>query len=574
MTVSARQAETRRRHHVEELCAAAIRALGDEPALHFRGARPYRGRRPVPLRAPQLYPPATADFGSFRGAADGMALRLTGSDAALHARISPEGTVERLVFELLEQFRVEAGAPDAMPGVVANLRHRFEEWTREFVASGLADTARGLLICTVAQICRARITAEPVVEEVDDLIEVTRAAIAPVLGHDLAGLRRHRGDQAAFAVHAVGIAHAVAAMLTAAGDSGGEDEDEDAGDEEPKYRPYFALLMDFDDDDGDEQPSAAASGHSPVLADAAGGYRVFTTAYDTEVAATAVVRSALLAEYRERLDRRVARQGVNHARLARELRAVLAEPVREGWDGGKEEGYVDGRALARLITSPAERRLFRTERAEPVADALVTFLIDCSGSMREHGESIAMLADVFARALELAGARCEILGFTTGAWNGGRAKRDWLRAGRPVHPGRLNERRHLVFKDAATPWRRAKPGIAALLKPDLFREGIDGEAVSWACRRASEGEYARRLLFVVSDGSPMDSATDLLNDGDYLGNHLKEVVLRHEQGGDVEVFGVGVDLDLSPYYRRSRVLDTAEGTGYALFRELLDLIRQ
>lgn len=569
MTVPARQSETRRRHHVEELCAAAIRALGDEPALHFRGARPYRGRRPVPLRAPQLYPPETADFGSFRGAADGMALRLTGSDPALHLRLSPNGTVERLVFELLEQFRVEAGVPDSMPGVVANLRHRFEEWTREFLVSGLADTARGLLICTVAQICRARITAEPVVGETEDLIEATRAAIAPVLGHDLAGLRRHRDDQAAFAVPALAIAHAVAAMLTATSDDGGED----AGDEEPRYRPYFALLMDFDDD-GDEQRSAASPGRSPILADAADGYRVFTTAYDTEVAATAVVRPALLAEYRELLDRRVARQGVNVARLARELRAVLAKPVRDGWDGGQEEGYVDGRALARLITSPSERRLFRVERTEPVADALVTFLIDCSGSMREHGESIAMLTDVFARALELAGARCEILGFSTGAWNGGRARRDWLRAGRPAHPGRLNERRHLVFKDAATPWRRAKQGIAALLKPDLFREGIDGEAVSWACRRASEGDYARRLLFVVSDGSPMDSATDLVNDGDYLGNHLEEVVLRHERSGDVEVFGVGVDLDLSPYYRRSRVLDTAEGTGYALFRELLDLIRK
>lgn len=304
MTAAARQAETRRRHHVEELCAAAIRALGNEPALHFRGARPYRGRRPVPVRAPQLYPPETADFGSFRGAADGMALRLTGSDAALHARLSPNGTVERLVFELLEQFRVEAAAPEEMPGVAANLRHRFEEWTREFVVSGLADTARGLLICTVAQICRARVTAQPVVEEADDLIEATRAAIAPVLGHDLAGLRRHRGDQAAYAVHALAIAHAVGAMLTAAS----SDEDEDARDEEPKYRPYFALLMDFDDD-GDEPRSAAAPGHSPVLAEAAGGYRVFTTVYDTEVAATTAVRPALLADYRERLDRRVARQG-------------------------------------------------------------------------------------------------------------------------------------------------------------------------------------------------------------------------------------------------------------------------
>jgi cobaltochelatase CobT len=265
---------------------------------------------------------------------------------------------------------------------------------------------------------------------------------------------------------------------------------------------------------------------------------------------------------------------VNVARLARELGAVLAEPTRDGWDSGKEEGHIDGRVLAQLISSPTERRLFRTERVEPVTDALVTFLIDCSGSMREHGESVATVTDIFARAVEQAGARCEILGFTTGTWNGGRAKRDWMRAGRPAHPGRLNERCHLVFKDAATPWRRARADIAALLKPDLYREGIDGEAVAWACRRAEADEAGRRLLFVLSDGSPMDSATDLANDRNYLGNQLKDVVARQEQSGGVEVYGLGVDLDLSPYYRHSRVLDTAEGTGYRMFREILDLVRR
>jgi cobaltochelatase CobT len=571
--VAAEQAESRRRQRVEELCVASLRALSDEPDLHFRGSRLHRGRRLVPLSAPHLYPPPTADFGSFRGAADGMALHLTSSDAEVHERMRPGGEVERLVFELLEQFRVEALAPASMPGMTGNLRHRHEQWSLEFHRSGLTETARGLLIYTVAQVCRSRITAQPVVEETEDLIEATRAAIGPLLGHDLAGLRWTRFDQAAFAGHAVAIGRAVAAMLGAAGP--GEESSTDDADEKAKYRPYFALLMDFDDGgDGDESARVAAPGRGPVLAAATDGYRVFTTAYDREFAAGAAVRPVLLTELRDRLDRRVARQGVNVARLARELGAVLAEPTRDGWDSGKEEGHIDGRVLAQLISSPTERRLFRTERVEPVADALVTFLIDCSGSMREHGESVAMVTDIFARAVEQAGARCEILGFTTGAWNGGRAKRDWMRAGRPVHPGRLNERCHLVFKDAATPWRRARADIAALLKPDLYREGVDGEAVAWACRRAEADEAGRRLLFVLSDGSPMDSATDLANDRDYLGNHLKDVVARQEQSGGVEVYGLGVDLDLSPYYRRSRVLDTAEGTGYRMFREILDLVRR
>jgi cobaltochelatase CobT len=179
---------------------------------------------------------------------------------------------------------------------------------------------------------------------------------------------------------------------------------------------------------------------------------------------------------------------------------------------------------------------------------------------------------VMARALEQAGVASEILGFTTGAWNGGRARRDWLRAGRPAHPGRLNERCHLVFKDAGTPWRRARPAIAALLKSDLFREGCDGEAVDWACERLDARAEERKLLLVLSDGSPMDSATNLANDAHYLDHHLQDVVARHEQAGRIGIAGIGVGLDLSPYYSRSHVLDLAAAGGAAMFRELIGLM--
>jgi cobaltochelatase CobT len=192
--------------------------------------------------------------------------------------------------------------------------------------------------------------------------------------------------------------------------------------------------------------------------------------------------------------------------------------------------------------------------------------------MKQHVESVAMLVDVFARALEQAGVASEVLGFTTGAWNGGRALRDWQRAGRPAHPGRLNEVCQMVFKDADTPWRRARPDIAALLKSDLFREGVDGEAVDWACARLESRSEGRRLLIVISDGSPMDSATHLANDAHYLDQHLREVVARHEQGGAVEIYGVGVGLDLSLYYRRSRVIDPSATLCHEVFSEIVAMI--
>ncbi|MBA3625100.1 MAG: cobalt chelatase [Methylibium sp.] len=567
------QAQARARHQqkVEELCAAAIRALSGERDLHFRGRRLHRGTRALPLFAPHLHPSLDDDdFGSFRGAADGLALRLSCSDAELHRRLCPQEPVDRLVFELLEQLRVESLAPEGMPGVVRNLRHRFEQWSLAFHHAGLTESVHGVLLYTVAQVCRARVTTEPVLEQIEGVIEHTRAGLAPVLGVHLFGLRRDRQDQAAYAEHALAIARLVGAAVRASDTQDGGTAQRGEGDEDEE-RAAFSLLMDLEGDDTAALATPVA-GNSRVLEDAPGGYRVFSTAYDRQIDAATLVRKPLLIEYRERLDRRIAGQGVNLPRLARELKALLAAPTRDGWDAGQEEGHIDGRRLAQLITSPTERRLFRSERQEPVANCLVSFLIDCSGSMKEHIESVAMLIDIFVRALEQAGVSSEILGFTTNTWNGGRAQRDWQRAGRPAHPGRLNEVCHLVFKDADTPWRHARTSIAALLKADLFREGIDGEAVEWACRRMEGRAEERRLLLVVSDGCPMDTATNLANDRHYLDHHLRQIVGRREQSGGVAIYGVGVGLDLSPYYGRSQALDLSGSTGNQVFREILEML--
>ena len=558
----------RHQQRVEELCAASIRALTGQADLHLRAHRLHRGRRALPVFGPHLQPSlADDDFGSLRGAADAIALRLLHSDHALHRALCPADPVARWVFELLEQCRVETLAPASWPGVARNLRHRFEQWSLAFHRSGLADGASGLLLYTIAQVARARIGAQPVLEATEGVIEATRGAIAPVLGPALAGLRRERANQAAYARHALAIADQVVAMLRQAADEAGGDAPAD----ETDTREGFALLFDFDGE-VDDAPASAASGTRRAVDAAAGAYRVFTTAHDVEQRAGTLVRTALLAEYRETLDRRILAQGFNVARLARRLQWLLAAPTRDGWDDDQDAGHIDGRRLAQLVVSPAERRLFRIERQVPVANCVVAFLIDCSGSMREHTASVTMLVDVFVRALEQAGVASELLGFTTGGWNGGRAASDWQRAGRPAQPGRLNEVCHLVFKDADTPWRRARRDIAALLKADLFREGIDGEAVEWACARLAVREEERRLLIVVSDGCPMDTATGLANDPRYLDRHLRDVLRRQEQPGGVEIFGVGVGLDLSGFYGRSCTLDLSTPPGNQACVEIVEML--
>ncbi|MFT4063808.1 cobaltochelatase CobT-related protein [Paraburkholderia sp.] len=553
----------------EALCAAAVRALTGDAALHYRGGRLCRESRPLPLYAPHLRGNVQEDdFASQRGGADAAALRLIHSDAALHRLLCPDAPVERLLFELFEQVRCEACLPAGMPGLAQNLRHRFDTWSRAYCRAGLSESHLGILLYTVAQIVWSRVTGWPVLDETEDLIEATRAGIGPAIGVQLAGLRASRADQRAYAVHARELARRVAAMLDGARAARARDDAEEAREPDDALTS-FSLWVDFDEQSVD-LPALAQSGESRVLADAADGYRAYTTQYDREIRPATRVREALLREYRERLDERIAACGINVARLARVLQLAIAVPQRDGWLFGEEDGRIDGRRLAQVVSSPAERRVFRRERLQPRSDCVVGFLIDCSGSMKAHIESVSMMVDLLARACEQAGIATEVLGFTTLAWNGGRARADWLAGGRPPHPGRLNETCHMVFKSADESWRRTRQAIAALLKSDLFREGVDGEAVDWACARLASRADARRILVVISDGSPMDTATAQTNDAFYLDNHLKEVVARHEAMRDVDVIGLGVGLDLSPYYRHCVALDAGAPPD---MKRLIDLAR-
>ncbi|VVD87911.1 cobaltochelatase CobT-related protein [Pandoraea fibrosis] len=575
MTISDREA-ARRAARGEALCAATVRALTGDAALHYSGARLCRNMRPLPLHAPHLQTlPGPADplsaLATLRGAADGAALRLRHSDPALHRRLQPDAPLERLLFELMEQLRCETFIPAGMPGIAKNLRERFEAWSRAMHVTGVAESHVGLLLYTVAQMGWSRLTGYPVVEDTEGLIEATRMAIAPRIGGALAGMRRTRADQTAFATYARELAADIASLIRAAGGESAEDANNGDDEDEKGVRNAFSLFLDFDEQE-DDGITLAHSGDSRVLQASAQGYRVFTNRYDRELYAGTLVRRALLTEFRERLDERIVAQAINVPRLARALKAALAVPQRDGWSFGEEQGRIDGRRLAQLVSSPAERRLFRLEKHTLIAESMVSFLIDCSGSMKAQIEAVAMIVDVLSRALDAAGVTNEILGFTTGAWNGGRARTDWLARGRPRFPGRLNEVSHLIFKDAVTSWRRARSDIASLFKADLFREGVDGEAVAWACERLRARSANRRVLIVISDGSPMDAATNQVNDEHYLDHHLREVVAQQQARGDVEVLGLGVGLDLSPYYRNSLALDPTAVPDMTTLSRLVDWI--
>lgn len=549
----------------ERLCAAAARALSGDAALHYRGGRLCREMRPLPLFAPHLRSDARADdWSSLRGAADGAAMRLVHSDAALHALLAPHDRVERWLFELFEQIRCEALAAPGMPGLAHNLRHRFEGWSQAYSRAGFADDHFGILLYTVVQLVWSRVNGWPVLDETEDLIEATRAGIVPTIGVELAALRRDRHDQRAYAQPASALARRIGEMLDHARAELTPDA-VDAARKPDDALTSFSLWVDLDEaDEGRGALAGAGERCPPELAGPA--YRVYTTQFDRELRAGSLVRRALLREYRTQLDERIADSAVNVARLARALKSALAVARQDGWSFGEEEGRIDGRRLAQIVSSPAERRVFVRERMALRGDCVIGFLIDCSASMKAQIEPLAMLVDTLARASEQAGIATEVLGFTTGAWNGGRARSEWLSRGKLAHPGRLNEICHLVMKRADESWRRARTDIAALFKADLFREGVDGEAVQWACARLAAQGFARRILVVVSDGSPMDAATVQANGVSYLDDHLKAVLAGCAMRREVEVIGLGIGSDssdlnhlhhLSSFYRHCMMLDPA-----------------
>lgn len=554
------------RLQAQELAAGVLRALSGRPGLQLHGLRPYRGTEPLAPAAPHLRPTPGLEHGrALRALADGLALRERHTDPAIHAAHAPAGAMACRLYELLEQYRVEALVPAHLPGVRHNLQQRHEAWADGLVAGGWLEWEQGGLVYALAQLCRSRVTGIALEETVQDRIEASRIVLAPLIGAELAALRTLRTDQAAYARQAASIAGRVAAMLERIGAAQG-------GARRPasEQRRLLAFWAEADGDDAQHAAGPGAGGWRGGVPSPA--YGAFTRAYDVELDAATLARGEQLRALRVQLDHQVAQRGVAVGRLARHVGALFAHPAHDGWDGAQEEGRTDGRLLARLVAAPARRHVFRQERMDAVADAAVAILLDCSGSMKAHAHRVAVLVDVLLRAMEQAGLATELLGFTTSAWNGGRARRDWLRAGRPPQPGRLNELCHVVFKAADETWRRRRPAIAALLKTDWFREGIDGEAIEWACRRLREQPAARRVLLVVSDGSPMDSATSLTNDAGYLDRHLQQVLARESSAGGLEICALAIGMEPAPCWGRAMVAPAADAPGTAQFLALADLL--
>jgi cobaltochelatase CobT len=250
---------------------------------------------------------------------------------------------------------------------------------------------------------------------------------------------------------------------------------------------------------------------------------------------------------------------------------LLALQARS-WQFDLEEGLLDANRLTRVATDPLGPLAYKDEAESAFPDTVVTLLVDNSGSMRGLPiATAAVCAELLGRMLERCGVKTEILGFTTGGWRGGRARAQWLAEGRPPDPGRLTELRHIIYKAADEPWRRARPGLGLMLDGDLLRENVDGEALLWAHDRLMRRNEPRRILLVISDGAPLDDATIDANDPGYLERHLHRVIEWIEDESPIELAAIGIGHDVTGYYRRAMRLRGVEELGEAIVEQLITL---
>lgn len=559
-----------RTRSIERHTAASLRAVAGKPSAEYKANRLLVDGEPQQFASPYLLAEIEKlTLGETRGVADALALRLQHSNYRLHRKLQPTDALARIIFDILEQLRCESLAADSLPGLRNNLNAAFDRWCSNARQNGFAESELGILLYTIIHVVRARLVRNIDDEDVASLIEATRANISPLIGTPFYQLPKTRDSQQHYAVHALEIAETLAALASASGSL-------DDKEKKNSQRPLVALPPDWEMEDtpgaGEEQipGSVIATAEDATALDNAGDYHVYTREFDIEISGDRMYPELRQKRYREQLDRLVAGQAVSVNRLALRMQRLFATLENDDWQFGQEEGWLDARRLTQLVATPSYRQVFYRERRVPKSDTVVTFLIDSSGSMKaQRFEAVAVLVDTYARALELAGVKSEVLGFTTAGWNGGKALESWRRAGQPENPGRLNEIQHIVYKSAQNTWRQSRHGIATMLETTHYREGIDGEALLWAFKRLLAQNERRRFLVMISDGAPMDAATGNMNRSGFLHDHLAAVANHIDRRSAVRLGCIGIDLDTSHFITNSVSADLKGTLGNNTYR-LLD----
>jgi cobaltochelatase CobT len=589
----------------------ALRAIARKPELevNFAAERPGvvtgKARLPEPPRKLNA-----RDAAIVRGHADSIALRLACHDDTVHRRLMPVNPDARGIFEALEQARVEAIGARRMAGVAKNLATMLDDHFHRAKYDEITDRADAPLAEALAMIVRERLTGLATPPAARRVVDLWRSTIEGKAGTRLDRLERVIDDQKRFgdAIHDVLDAfdlddapHAEPEEDDEANDSRNAEKDQsgeqltgesdsqddmniehaETSSDETQEMADAAMAQPsdaFDDNDSSDEGEAGEPWrprHERANEPRGPEYHIFAPRFDETVEAEALCDADELERLRNYLDKQIAHlQGVV-ARLANRLQRRLMAQQNRGWEFDLEEGILDPARLSRIITDPFHPLSFKHEKDTTFRDTVVTLLLDNSGSMRGRPITVAATcADILARTLERCGVKVEILGFTTRAWKGGQSREAWLAAGKPANPGRLNDLRHIIYKNADAPWRRARKNLGLMMREGLLKENIDGEALDWAHKRLLARPEQRKILMMISDGAPVDDSTLSVNPGNYLERHLRHIIEEIETRSPVELIAIGIGHDVTRYYRRAVTIVDAEELGGAMTEKLAELFSE
>jgi len=591
--------------------AEATKVMADDAELSVTYSVDPPGATRDSIRLPQVSRRLTAqEVRLARGTADALALRHKFHDASTFDRYVPQGQMARDIYDAMETARCEAVGARAMPGTHTNIDAKIENEALRQGFGDIREASQAPLATAAGYLVRHLATGRDLPPDAANVMNLWRDFIEGQTGGSLGTIEDILADQAEFAKFTRKIIRDLGY-----GDQLGEDpdfEDEDAedqadADEDQDDQPDST----GEDDDAEEQDDAnpeqsqdkqqdastaqvsmddmadsdmgeemeLPEGEAPLeppapqpVSDADPQYMVYRTEFDEEIRAEDLAEPQELERLRAYLDQQLEPLKGAVSRLANKLQRRLQAQQNRSWEFDLEEGTLDAGRLARVIANPTTPLSFKVEKDTEFRDTCVTLLLDNSGSMRGRPISIAAIcADVLARTLERCSVKVEILGFTTRAWKGGQSREEWLAEGRPQGPGRLNDLRHIIYKSADAPWRRARPNLGLMMKEGLLKENIDGEALEWAHRRMTVRHESRKILMVISDGAPVDDSTLSVNPANYLEKHLRDVIAMVEKRRQVELLAIGIGHDVTRYYDRAVTITDVEQLAGAMTEQLAAL---
>lgn len=597
---------------LKRVTTATVRAFSGEPelAVNYSPGAASVSKSSVRLPMPSRGSISKEDLERLRGTADAASLRLRFHDAQMHSAKMPSDQNARDLFEMVEQVRVESLGSRRMEGVSSNLRTLLDVRCIENGWGNALNKEDVPLAQGLSLLVRERLSGRELPPVAKKAADMWRPWLAQHANATLDDLVQNMDDQKTFGESVYRFMEALELMDPPTGQADDEEHSSDADETEGEDSPSDQELesvgsggemsddMDMPSSESDEmggsdtteedgtneddqsagQGEESPSGPSkrPNWLDPSQAiqidYKAYTTEFDEEVEAADLADEEELERLRRQLDMQLANlQGVV-ARIANRLQRKLMAQQQRSWDFDLEEGLLDCARLARIVANPTHSLSYKWEKETEFRDTVVSLLIDNSGSMRGRPITVAAIsADILARTLERCGVKVEVLGFTTKAWKGGKSREKWMGEGKLPNPGRLNDLRHVVYKPADVPWRRAKNNMGLMLKEGLLKENIDGEALLWAYHRLMVRPEERKILMVISDGAPVDDSTLSSNPGSYLEAHLQEVIEWMETKTPVQLTAIGIGHDVTRYYRRAVTLSDPEDLGGAILQNLADM---